>query len=68
MKKPVSVWTMHCTNPKCGFHLERSHGQADVICQSCGGFVAVTEHIKFVEQEDLNYLESIKENNDLRSN
>ncbi len=67
MKKPVSVWLMHCTNPKCGFSLEKTTGEPDVICQCCGGFVAVTEHIKFVE-EDFNFTEGIKENDDLRSN
>jgi hypothetical protein len=61
MKTTRSVWLMHCTNPKCGFSLEKTTGEPDVICQSCGGFVAVTEHIKFVEEGN-------KEHDDLRSN
>ncbi len=61
MKIPQSVWLMHCTNPKCGHSSEKHTSEPDVICQRCGGFVAVTEHIKFIEEGN-------KEHNDLRSN
>lgn len=58
MKLPVSKWLLHCTNPQCGYAFDKESGEPDVICQRCGGFVEVNEHITFVEKEE----------NDLRSN
>ena len=66
MKIPRSTWLMHCTNPKCNFTLERSYGEPDVICQCCGGFVSVTEHIKFVEETEI--FQGFDKEDDLRSN
>jgi rRNA maturation endonuclease Nob1 len=57
MKLPISKWSLHCTNPKCGYAFSRDSGEPDAICQRCGGFVEVNEHIIYIEEE-----------NDLRSN
>jgi rRNA maturation endonuclease Nob1 len=59
MKQLVSKWSLHCTNPKCGYAFSRD-GEPDAICQRCGGFVEVNEHITFIEVEE--------NNNDLRGN
>jgi len=42
-----STWSLRCTNPQCG-HSYENHGQPDVICPRCGGFVAVNERIDIV--------------------
>lgn len=60
MKQPVSKWSLYCTNPKCGYAFSRDSGEPDAICQRCGGFVEVNEHITFIELEE--------NNNDLRGN
>ena len=57
MKLPISKWSLHCTNPKCGYAFSRDSGEPDAICQRCGGFVEVNEHIIYIEEE-----------NDVRSN
>jgi hypothetical protein len=49
MLLPVSKWSLHCTNPSCGYCFTKESSEADVICGRCGGFVAVTEHITFIE-------------------
>jgi rRNA maturation endonuclease Nob1 len=58
MKTSRSIWSLHCTNPACGYAFTRETGEPDAICQRCGGFVEVNEHI----------ILDNKENNDLRSN
>jgi rRNA maturation endonuclease Nob1 len=60
MQTPISKWLLHCTN--CYSAFEQHRAERDVICQRCGGFVEITEHITFTEiPED-------KKDNDLRSN
>ncbi len=56
--KQTSKWLLHCTN--CGYASETAGAERDVICQRCGGFVAITEQI-IIEIND-------EEQNDLRSN
>ena len=60
MKQPVSKWSLRCTNLSCGYAFSRDSGEPDAICQRCGGFVEVNEHITFIEVEE--------NNNDLRGN
>ena len=50
--KTKSIWTLHCTNPKCGYCFESVGAERDVICKRCGGFVEITERINLVETED----------------
>lgn len=57
MKLPISKWSLHCTNPDCGYAFSKDSGEPDAICQRCGGFVEVNEQIIYIEEE-----------NDLRSN
>jgi rRNA maturation endonuclease Nob1 len=52
MKLPISKWSLHCTNPTCGYAFENSGTERDVICKRCGGFVEITEQINFIETED----------------
>jgi rRNA maturation endonuclease Nob1 len=52
MKLPISKWTLHCTNPSCGYCFESAGAERDVICKRCGGFVEITERINFIETED----------------
>ena len=59
-----STWSLRCTNLQCGYSYSRESGEPDVVCQRCGGFVEVNEHITFV---DVNYIQ-IEDNNDIRSN
>ncbi len=56
--KHTSKWLLHCTS--CGYASETAGAERDVICQRCGGFVAITEQI-IIEIND-------EEQNDLRSN
>ena len=50
--KQTSKWLLHCTNPDCSYAFESPGAELDVICRRCGGFVAVTEHITFIETEE----------------
>lgn len=52
-----SIWNLHCTNPNCNHAYSKEGNELDVICQRCGGFVEVNEHIIIEEKK-----------NDLRSN
>jgi rRNA maturation endonuclease Nob1 len=56
----TSKWLLHCTS--CGYASETAGPERDVVCQRCGGFVAITEHITFIE------IPKDKEDNDLRGN
>jgi rRNA maturation endonuclease Nob1 len=60
MQIPTSKWLLHCTT--CYSAFEQQRLERDVICQRCGGFVEITEHITFTE-----ILEDNKDN-DLRGN
>lgn len=62
MTNTKSIWSLHCTNPSCGYAFSRESGEPDVICQRCGGFVEVNEHITIIEETKEN------NNNDLRGN
>ncbi len=52
----TSKWLLHCTS--CSYASETAGPERDVICQRCGGFVAITEQIIIETKEE--------ENNDLR--
>ena len=52
MKLPISKWSLHCTNPACGYAFENSGTERDAICKRCGGFVEITEQITITEIED----------------
>jgi rRNA maturation endonuclease Nob1 len=60
MNTPTSKWLLHCTS--CYAAFEQHRFERDVICQRCGGFVEITEHITFIENT------KDKNNDDLCSN
>ena len=49
-----SIWSLHCTNLNCGYASSSESGEPDVICQRCGGFIEINEHISIIEEHKEN--------------